>query len=489
MKLTLKKSLVIVSFSLVCLTFFMAFRHIPSQKGSIDISMQKAGSTTAIMPVVVIGSGPAGFSAALYAARQGIKTLVIPGNNPGGALVGTSYVENWPGRPKVLGPTVIEDLKGQAESFGAQVLVGDGVVGVDFKKWPYEIKTEAGRIINALSVVIATGSTPRVLNIPGEREYWGKGVTTCAICDAPYHKGKDVVVVGGGDSALEEAIQLAQAGVKTITIAVRKDSLRASQAMQDKVKNYSNIVIEYNTEVKKIMGDELAVNAVELFNNKTGKSTIKSVSGFFLAIGHLPNTQLFQGQLELDENSYVKLMGRTQETSVPGVFAAGDVDDYRYRQAGYAAGEGIAAGLDAAAFLQMHGFNPAIASQMANNFFSPNAIERIPVTLVNNLGELSTKFKEANGIILLDFYAPYCPSCMQMLPVLEEVAAKYKDITFLKIDTSKTSDVSKQYSVGAIPCLLAFKDSQLIGRYNQSMNRLQLEEFIAKINQSPDAVV
>lgn len=484
-----KKGLLLGAFFVFLAVFLFAFKHTLKQPESIHsispVSMQKAVQIAGVIPVVVIGAGPAGYSAALYTARQGFKTLVITGNNPGGALMGTSYIENWPGRPKVAGTQVMDDLKVQAESFGATVLYGDAVTAVDFSNWPYVIKTEDDKTIHALSVIIATGSTPKTLGIPGEAEYWGKGVTTCAVCDAPYHRDNDVVVVGGGDSAVEEALQLAHAGIKTITIAVRKDRMRASKAMQDKLADNPNITVLFNTEVTKIIGDGEKVTAVELINNTTGEKITKEVSGYFLAIGHLPNTQLFESQLELNGDGYIKLRGRdyerTQETSMPGVFAAGDVDDDRYRQAGYAAGEGIAAGLDAAHFLQESNFTPAMALQMAHNVFVPEKIARASVALVNSMEELTPQLQDSEGIVLLDFYAPYCPSCMQMLPAFEEIAAKHTDVTCLKIDTSKSNDIAKQYSVGSIPCLLAFKDSQLIGRYNQAMSRAQMEEFIVKL--------
>ena len=322
-----------------------------------------------ILPVAIIGSGPAGLSSALYVSRGNVFTTVFQGSKPGGQLTGTSYVENWPGIQKMMGAEIINMLKEQAASFGA-TFSNDIVEKVDFSSWPYKLTTDSGKEIYALAVIIATGASPKKLNIEGEQEYWGKGVTTCAICDAPYHKGGQVVVIGGGDSAAEEALQLALYA-KKVTMLVRGQTMRASASMQEKLKQYQNIEIMYNVGVNKILGDGAAVNSIEIIDNKTKQISKMPIGGVFLAIGHDPNTEIFKNFLKVDSTGYLIVKHPTQETSKHGVYAAGDVVDNRYRQAGVAAGDGIKAALDALEFLRMIGFSEKESENLKSKFFDP----------------------------------------------------------------------------------------------------------------------
>jgi thioredoxin reductase (NADPH) len=435
-----------------------------------------------IMPLVIIGSGPAALAAALYGARQGLATLVIAGNKPGGALTETTYVDNWLGRPHILGADLIKEMQAHVVEFGPQFM-HDAVQSVDFNTWPFVVKTENGKTINALSVIIATGATPRVLQIPGEKEYWGKGVTTCAICDAPYYKGKDVVVVGGGDSALEEAMQLAPYAEK-ITVLVRKDTLRAAPTMQERLKEYPHIHVQFNVEVKKINGNGSHVTSIELYNSATNSTELINISGLFLAIGHEPTTKIFNNQLALDQYGYIVMADRTQKTSVPGVFAAGDVEDSRYRQAFVASGHGVSAALDAASFLQEHGFTTEVAKTIKPNLFNANAVQE-GVLKVDNIAlpkDFQRVLDETDGLVVLDFYAPYCPSCMRMLPMIESVAYQFSGkVLFLKVDTSKTTELADMYKVLSVPCLLVFKDGQLAARYTKALSRKELVEIMQKL--------
>jgi len=301
------------------------------------------------IPLVVIGSGPAGLSAAIYGARSAVKTVVFEGDIPGGQLTRTTAVENWPGRSIITGNEIIENLRNQAVSLGAELRY-ESIDSVDFSQWPYTLTLNDEQVITALTVIIATGATPRVLNIPGEREYWGQGVTTCAICDAPFYKNREVIVVGGGDAAVEEALQLS-AYAKKITLIVRAQTMRALASGQERIKNNPKISCIYTTQVTEIYGDDSGVTGVRLLNNTTGEIVDFPTDGVFLAIGHTPNTDLFSRYIACDEHGYITMSDRTQKTSLPGVFAAGDVEDSRYRQAGVAAGRGICAALDAVAFL------------------------------------------------------------------------------------------------------------------------------------------
>ncbi|MBI2774831.1 thioredoxin-disulfide reductase [Candidatus Dependentiae bacterium] len=455
-------------------------------KSPFDFSMNKINEHEGVVPLVILGSGPASLSAALYGARQKIKTIVIAGNKPGGALTETSYIENWPGRPKILGTEVMKDLQEQAVQFGAEI-ISDAVERVDFSQWPFQIVTESGRTFYALVVIIGTGSTPKTLGIPGEQEYWGKGVTTCAICDAPFHQDKEVVVIGGGDSAIEEAIQLA-AYAKKITILVRKDRMRAAAAMQDRLHDYANIEIKYNTEVRSIVGDGDLVTGVELFDSKTDTQSTMQVSGVFLAIGHDPNAALFKQYLKLDAEGTISLADRTQATSLAGIFAAGDVTDHRYRQAGVAAGDGIKAALDAVSFLQEHGFNTTVAREIEKRSKPTIAEKRVEVPQIKQLEELKEIINAAKGLVVVDYYAPYCPSCMRMLPSLSAVAAEFAEqVAFLKVDTSVSPEIAQEYHVPTIPCLMVFKDQKMIARINQPMSRKQLEELMNKLLDQEDA--
>jgi len=335
---------------------------------NVDYNLENVLKVENIIPVAVIGSGPAGLTAGIYATRLGFKTLIFEGSTPGGQLTGTTYVENWPGSKKILGPQLMQNMREHVYDLNVSFLQ-DSIVKVNFDVWPFEIWTHDNKKFNALSIIIATGSKPKTLQIPGEQEYWGKGVTTCAICDAPFYKGKEVVVVGGGDSAIEKALQLAP-HVKLVTMLVRKDSFRASKAMQDRLKQINNIKVFYNQEVKNIYGDSEHVNAIELFDNKTKQLSKMSIDGFFLAIGHEPNTDLFKGKISLDELGYIKLDGRSQKTSVSGVFSAGDVDDHIYMQAVSSAGEGSKAAIDASNFLQSIGFTADVAKTVESKNYS-----------------------------------------------------------------------------------------------------------------------
>lgn len=310
-----------------------------------------------VVDVAVIGAGPAGWSAALYAARLGHKTIVITGETPGGQLTKTSFIENWPGITRAPGMEVMEHLAEQAMSHGAQQLM-ENVIDIDLSKRPFVMKTDEGTIIHALAVVIATGSNPRLLGIPGEKEHLGDGVSTCAICDAPFFKDKHAIVVGGGDSAVEEALQLS-VYAKEVTMIVRGHKLRASHAMQQKLVHSPNINIRFNCEVKSISDKSTdKKNKKTLFADivdssaKRSTQAAMSVDGIFIAIGHVPNTMLFRGKVTLDSHGHIIIYDRTQKTSVPGVFAAGDVADDRYHQAGVASGQGIAAAIDADRFLR-----------------------------------------------------------------------------------------------------------------------------------------
>ncbi|KAF0197061.1 MAG: thioredoxin-disulfide reductase [Bacteroidetes bacterium] len=301
---------------------------------------------------LIIGSGPAGYTAAIYAARADLKPVVYQGLQPGGQLTSTTEVDNFPGYPDgVQGPDMMIDLQKQAERFGTDMRWGI-ISEVDFSKRPFKITADDGKQVVAETVIIATGATAKWMGIESEARYNGHGVSACATCDGFFFRGQDIAVVGGGDTACEEATYLAKLGRKVYMI-VRRDELRASKAMQNKVMNTANIEVLWNSVTKEITGDGKTVTGALIENVKTGEVRKIEVQGFFVAIGHKPNTDLFKGQIDLDENGYIKTVPGSTKTNVPGVFAAGDVQDHVFRQAITAAGTGCMAAIEAERFLSM----------------------------------------------------------------------------------------------------------------------------------------
>ncbi len=299
---------------------------------------------------LIIGSGPAGYTAAIYAARADLKPVMYQGMQPGGQLTITTEVENFPGYPKgITGPEMMEEFKQQAERFGTQVRFGV-VTDVDFSKRPFMVKADDGKTILAETVIIATGASAKWLGIESEKKFMGMGVSGCATCDGFFYRGQDVAIVGGGDTAAEEATYLAKL-CRKVYMVHRRDELRASKAMQHKVLSTQNIEMLWSCAPEQVLGDESGVTGLRVRNVKTGESKDLNVMGLFVAIGHKPNTEIFVGQLELDEMGYVKTMQGKTQTSIEGIFACGDVQDHYYRQAITAAGTGCMAAIEAERFL------------------------------------------------------------------------------------------------------------------------------------------
>lgn len=301
---------------------------------------------------LIIGSGPAGYTAAIYAARANMSPILYEGQAPGGQLMTTTEVENFPGYPEgIHGQQLMADLRSQAARFEADMRTGI-VTDVDFSQRPFKITVNGSQTITAQTVIIATGASARYLGLPDEQKYLGMGVSACATCDGFFYRGRTVAVVGGGDTACEEALYLAGIA-KKVYLIVRKDHLRASKVMQNRVKNSENIEILFNTNTEGLFGQEVLEGAklVENLGTESERHFEIAIDGFFLAIGHTPNTEVFKGKVELDPNGYIVVMGNSTSTSVPGVFAAGDVADPLYQQAIVAAGSGCKAAIDAELFL------------------------------------------------------------------------------------------------------------------------------------------
>lgn len=300
--------------------------------------------------VLIIGSGPAGYTAAIYASRAGLSPMLYQGEQPGGQLTITNDVENYPGYPEgINGPQMMMDFEKQATRFGTDVRNGI-VTEVDLKATPKVAKTMDSKEITADTIIISTGASAKWLGLPAEDKFkYGGGVTACAVCDGFFYKGQDVVVVGAGDTACEEATYLSKI-CKKVYLLVRRDEMRASQIMQKRVLSAPNIEVLWNTDTIDILGDEVVTGAL-VKNNQTGEERTLDVTGFFVAIGHKPNTDIFKGQIDLDENGYIKTIPGTSRTTVEGVFAGGDAQDHVYRQAVTAAGTGCMAALDAERYL------------------------------------------------------------------------------------------------------------------------------------------
>ncbi len=301
---------------------------------------------------LIIGSGPAGYTAAIYASRADLKPVLYTGLEPGGQLTTTTEVDNFPGYPDGIdGPKMMIELQQQAERFGTEVRIGM-VTNVELNKnvgGVHMVTVDNNKKIEAETIIISTGATAKYLGLPSEEKLKGGGVSACAVCDGFFYKGQDVAIVGGGDTAAEEATYLSNICSK-VTMLVRKDKMRASKAMQHRVNSRDNINVMYHSEIQEVLGDSV-VEGVRVFNNQTSKVLDIKVTGLFIAIGHKPNTEIFKGQLDMDDAGYIITEGKTTHTNFPGVFASGDVQDKDYRQAVTAAGTGCMAALDAERYL------------------------------------------------------------------------------------------------------------------------------------------
>lgn len=304
------------------------------------------------LKTLIIGSGPAGYTAAIYAARADLHPVLYTGMEPGGQLTTTTEVDNFPGYPEgVDGPAMMVDLQKQAERFGTEVHIGMAT-GVELSKevgGTHKVTIDNDKVLETKTIIIATGASAKYLGLPSEQRLRGGGVSACAVCDGFFYKGQEVAIVGGGDTAAEEATYLANI-CKKVTMLVRKDHMRASKAMQHRVNAKENIDLRYNSEIDEVLGDQV-VEGLRIVNNQTGEKEEIPITGLFIAIGHKPNTDIFKDQLEMDDAGYLITEGKSTKTNYPGVFASGDVQDKEYRQAVTAAGTGCMAALDAERYL------------------------------------------------------------------------------------------------------------------------------------------
>jgi len=325
------------------------------QSGELDRLLREAEQKERIVElqqVVIIGSGPAGLTAAIYTARANLEPLVVEGLSAGGQLMNTTDVENYPGFPDgIQGPELMELFKQQAQRFGARFVGGD-VSRVDFSAQPLRVWTDDGEV-HARAVIVASGASPLELGVPGEKQYAGRGVSYCATCDGFFFRNQEIVVVGGGDTAIEEALFLTRFGSR-VTVIHRRDELRASKIMGERARAHEKIEFLWNSVVEEVLGDGTKVSAVRVRNVKTGETIERPCGGFFVAIGHRPNTQIFDNVLPMNDQGYLVEQHGSTQTPIPGVFIAGDVHDHTYRQAVTAAGAGCRAAIDCERWLEAH---------------------------------------------------------------------------------------------------------------------------------------
>jgi thioredoxin reductase (NADPH) len=450
---------------------------------------------------LIIGGGPAGLSAATYCSRFGIPTGVIMGQEPGGALMKTGIVENWPGIVAMTGPAIIESCIKQAQNSKAIILY-EYVMSIIVDTYPFKIITNKN-IYYAFSIMIATGSTIKKLGCPGEETYWGKGVSSCAICDGGLHKGKSVLVVGGGDSACEEALQLIP-HADNVYVLVRGSSMRASQAMQDKIQNHKKINILYNTQIKEIIGNGEVVSDAILLNDGveylfSKKYPTNNLTGVFIAIGHTPNINLVKNIVDIDHHGLIIRQNGTQKTSMAGVFCAGDVCNI-YRQAGVAAGEGSIGAIDIFNYLSERNINTnfyekniSIWVKPESNFCSGsvctisgnNTIEEKDnpfnkINIINTEKEYQKLIAENTGYYVLDIFGSNCPACEIMKKTINQYIKKNPKLAIYFINYEKVPLIRRSFSISGVPYLVLMKNGKAVSKRVGYMNLEDFEEWINK---------
>jgi thioredoxin reductase (NADPH) len=443
--------------------------------------------------VVIIGSGPAGYTAAIYAGRANLKPLMFEGFQagglPGGQLMTTTEVENFPGFPEgITGPQLMDRMKAQAMRWGAELHMED-VTSVDLSQRPFVIKSDDREVL-AHSIVIATGATAKRLGLPCEGQFWSRGISACAICDGatPLFRGATLVVIGGGDTAAEESIYLTKYG-DHVHMIVRTDKMRASKAMQDRVLANPRITIHWNTEPVDVVGNDDHMTGVKVKNTKTGEESTIDAKGLFYAIGHTPNTSLFKGQLDLDGVGYIVPKPGSVETSVEGVFAAGDVQDHEFRQAISAAGTGCMAAMLAERWLSFNGLVQEFAKTYAQTTAeeTPTHIEEIKpsaefdVAATRHQGGLALRklYHESDRLIVVKYVSPDCGPCHTLKPIFNKVVDEFDGrIHFVEIDIDKDPEIAESAGVMGTPTIQFFKYKGMVAEVKGVKQKSQYRELI-----------
>jgi thioredoxin reductase (NADPH) len=454
-------------------------------------------ATPTVENLVIIGSGPAGYTAAIYAARANIKPIVFEGYQagglPGGQLMTTTEVENFPGFPLgISGPHLMDKMKAQAERWGAELYTED-VIEVDLSQRPFTVRSE-DREFKTHSIVIATGATAKRLGLPCEGQFWSRGISACAICDGatPIFHGAELAVVGGGDSAAEEAIYLTKYGDQ-VNLLVRGDKMRASKAMQDRVLSNPRIRVHWNSEPVDVFGNDNHMEGVHIRNTKTGEQSELHVKGLFYAIGHKPNTSLFEGQIELDDVGYIVTKPGSVETSVEGVFAAGDVQDHEYRQAITAAGTGCMAAMLAERWLSVSGLIQEFhqKAEVPDNELEHQPDQKVAepeefdVSATRHYGGYALRklFHESDRLLIVKYVSPGCGPCHTLKPILNKVVDEFDGkIHFVEIDIAQDQEIAVNAGVTGTPTIQFFKDKELLveskGIKPKSQYRQLIESYL-----------
>jgi len=460
------------------------------------MSLFKSMSNPTVENLVIIGSGPAGYTAAIYAARANLKPVVFEGFQagglPGGQLMTTTEVENFPGFPQgITGPELMDRMKAQAERWGAELYTED-VVEVDLSHRPFTVRSEE-REFKTNSIVIATGATAKRLGLPCEGQFWSRGISACAICDGAtpiFHRAK-LAVVGGGDSAAEESIYLTKYGDE-VNMLVRGDKMRASKAMQDRVLNNPRITIHWNSEPVDVFGNDSHMEGVKIRNTKTGEESELHVKGLFYAIGHKPNTSLFEGQLELDDVGYIVTKPGSVETSVEGVFAAGDVQDHEFRQAITAAGTGCMAAMLAERWLSVSGLiqefhqkpetpDNELEHQQNGKKTADDTEDTFDLSATRHYGGYALRklFHESDRLLMVKYVAPGCGPCHTLKPILDKVVDEFDGkIHFVEIDIAQDPDIAENAQVTGTPTIQFFKDRELLNETKGVKQKSQYRQLI-----------
>jgi thioredoxin reductase (NADPH) len=442
--------------------------------------------------LVIIGSGPAGYTAAIYAGRANLKPLVFEGFQagglPGGQLMTTTEVENFPGFPQgITGPQLMTQMKAQAERWGAE-LVTEDVLEVDFSQRPFRIRSETMEV-QAHSVVIATGATAKRLGLPSEMQFWSRGISACAICDGatPLFRNAPLVVIGGGDTAAEEAIYLTKYG-DHVNLLVRGDKMRASKAMQDRVLNNPRITVHWNSEAVDVVGNEQHMTGVVIKNRLTGEESLLGAKGLFYAIGHTPNTSLFKGQLELDDVGYIVTKPGSVETSIEGVFAAGDVQDHEFRQAITAAGTGCMAAMLAERWLSVHGLaqefetsQSEIPNEEETTHLSDLITAEFDILRTRHEGGFALRklYHESDRLIIVKYVSPNCGPCHTLKPILNKVVDEFDGkIHFVEIDIDKDPEIAESAGIVGTPTIQFFKHKDKVAEVKGVKQKSQYRELI-----------
>ncbi|KAL0359546.1 UNVERIFIED_CONTAM: Thioredoxin reductase NTRC [Sesamum angustifolium] len=451
---------------------------------------QPSSSAQGIENVVIIGSGPAGYTAAIYAARANLKPVVFEGFQvggvPGGQLMTTTEVENFPGFPDgITGPDLMDRMRRQAERWGAELFQED-VEFLDVKNSPFTVRSSE-REVKCHSIIYATGATARRLSLPREDEFWSRGISACAICDgaSPLFKGQVLAVVGGGDTATEEALYLTKYA-RHVHLLVRKDHLRASKAMQDRVFNNPNVTVHFNTETVDVVSNTKGqMSGVLIRKADTNEESVLEVKGLFYGIGHSPNSQLLEGQVDLDAAGYVLVEADSAKTSVDGVFAAGDVQDHEWRQAITAAGSGCIAALSVERYLTSKDllieFHQPATEDVKKELTDRDVKEGFDITITKHRGQYALRklYHESPRLLCVLYTAPTCGPCRTLKPILSKVIDEFdQNVHFVEIDIEEDPEIAEAAGIMGTPCVQFFKNKEMIRTVSGVKMKKEYREFI-----------